>query len=67
MNGNKLKGIVVSHGDSMNTLAEYLGITPQSLRNKVKGVTSSFKQGEISKIVARYGLTPEEIIDIFFN
>ena len=52
--------------DNIETLAEYLGITRQTLSSKIEG-TSEFKRDEIDKIITRYKLTPEETHEIFFS
>lgn len=51
-------------GDSIETLADYLGITRQTLTQKIEG-KSQFKRNEIQLIAARYKLTPDEVYAIF--
>lgn len=52
--------------DSLETLAKYLGVTRQTLSQKIDG-TAEFKRNEIEKIIVRYELTPEETREIFFS
>lgn len=66
MNANELKSCMVLHGDNMAILADYLGITDQSLRNKMRPDGTEFKQTEIARIAARYSLTPDQTMRIFF-
>ena len=61
-----LRSIMVLHGDTNKDLAEYLGISEQSVSNKINENGTEFKQGEISKIKARYNLTSEQVDRIFF-
>lgn len=66
MNKELLRSIMVLHGDTNKTLADYLGITEQSLCNKINENGTEFKQGEIRRIKIRYNLTSEQIDLIFF-
>lgn len=73
MNSNKLKSIMALHNDTNATLAEYLGITPQTFSAKLnekknkKGVPAEFTGGQIGKIKRKYQLTADEVDSIFFN
>lgn len=51
MNTKALKSVMVLHGDNIVSLANYLGISEQSFRNKMRENGTSFKQGEIAMIV----------------
>lgn len=66
MNGKLLRSIMVLHGDTNASLAEYLGITEQSVSNKINENGTEFKQGEITKIKARYNLDCDMVDRIFF-
>ena len=66
MNKELLRSIMVLHGDTNKTLADYLGITEQSLCNKINENGTEFKQGEIRRIKIRYNLTSDQIDLIFF-
>lgn len=66
MNGKLLRSIMVLHGDTNASLAAYLGITEQSVSNKINENGTEFKQGEIAKIKARYNLESDMVDRIFF-
>lgn len=66
INANLLKSKIVLHGENLSILADYLGITRQTLTSKVSGVTD-FTQSEIKQIILRYDLTLEETNAIFFG
>lgn len=67
MNGALLKSIMVLHGDTIRSLAEFLNITPQSVSDKINERKTEFRQGEIAQIKDRYNLSAEQIEAIFFN
>lgn len=67
MNSKMLRSVMVLHGDTNSDLASCLGITEQSVSNKINEAGTEFKQGEIAKIKARYNLTPEQVDEIFFS
>lgn len=66
MDKNLLRSIMVRNGDTNASLAAYLGISEQSVSNKINESGTEFKQGEILKIKARYGLDSEMVDRIFF-
>lgn len=66
MNGSLLKSIMVLHGDTVRTLAGHLGITPQSVSDKINERGTEFKQGEIAMIKEKYNLTADQVEAIFF-
>lgn len=66
MNSKLLRSIMVLNGDTNAMLAKYLGITEQSVSNKINENGTEFKQGEISKIKARYSLESDMVDRIFF-
>ena len=55
------------HGDTNKDLAQFLGISEQSVSCKINENGTEFKQGEMSKIKDRYKLSPEEVDEIFFT
>lgn len=61
-----LRSIMVLHGDTNKDLADYLGISEQSVSNKINENGTEFKQGEISRIKSKYNLTSEQVDSIFF-
>lgn len=68
MNRIKLVGIMRSYGDHQQDLAEYLGISQTRLSAKLRNRGGAdFTRPEISKIIRRYSMTADEIIDIFFD
>lgn len=66
MKKNVLFSKMALFNDSVETLAEYLGITRQTLTQKIEG-KSQFKQDEIKAIIKRYKLTPDEAHEIFLD
>ena len=66
MNSNLLRSVMVLHGDTNASLARFLGITEQSVSNKINENGTEFKQGEITKIKARYNLDSDMVDRIFF-
>lgn len=66
MNKELLRSIMVLNGDTNKDLADYLGITEQSLSNKINENGTEFKQGEMRLIKVRYNLTCDQVDLIFF-
>lgn len=66
MNKNYFKSIMVLHGDTQKTIADVLGISEQTVGDKVNGI-SDFKQSEIKVLIDRWKLTPEKVNEIFFD
>ena len=66
MNKELLRSIMVLYGDTNKALADYLGITEQSLSNKINENGTEFKQGEMRMIRTRYQLTSDLVDRIFF-
>lgn len=54
-------------GETVDKLAEALGIHPMTLRDKMRGRRAQFKQSEIQAIADRYELTADEVSKIFFK
>jgi predicted transcriptional regulator len=67
MNTKALRSIMVLNGDTNSSLAQLLGISLQSVSNKLNENGTEFKQGEIAKIKERYNLTAEQVEAIFFD
>jgi len=68
MNVNKLKAVMILHGDTGTSLSEYLGISQATFSLKINGKRNSeFTQKEIQAIKDKYNLTPEEVDSIFFD
>ena len=66
MNSKLLLSVMTLHGDTIKDLANYLGKTEQIVSKKINEKGTEFKQGEIRKIIIRYGLTCEQVDRIFF-
>jgi len=66
MNTKLFRSVMVLHGDTNASLAAFLGITEQSVSNKINENGTEFKQGEIAKIKARYNLDSDQVDRIFF-
>ena len=66
MNAKLLRSVMILHGDTNITLADFLGISEQSVSNKINENGTEFKQGEIAKIKARYNLDSDMVDRIFF-
>jgi hypothetical protein len=62
-----LRSIMVLHGDTNKSLAEFIGISERSFNDKINENNTEFKQSEIVAIKRRYNLTDEQVILIFFN
>ncbi len=68
MNKRILESKMKLHGDTNASLANYIGISPQSLSSKKNGTRNAdFTRSEIDKIKVKYSLTAEEIDQIFFD
>ena len=66
MNKELLRSIMVLHGDTNKDLGDYLGISEQSVCNKINENGTEFKLREIKLIKRRYGLTADQVDLIFF-
>ncbi len=66
MNSKLLRSIMLLNGDTNASLAKFLGITEQSISNKINENGTEFKQGEIAKIKLKYNLDSDAIDQIFF-
>lgn len=66
MNANKLKAIIILHGEDCQKLAAVLGLSRNSLYMRLNGKTS-FRLKEIRDIANHYQLEPDQIDDIFFT
>lgn len=66
MNKELLRSIMVLYGDTNKDLADYLGITEQSVCNKINENGTEFKLREIRLMKIRYNLTSDQVDLIFF-
>lgn len=65
MNSNEMKAAMKRNGDTLEKLAEALNLHISGVSERVNG-RIDFRASEISKIVKRYKLSPEETNVIFF-
>ncbi len=66
MNKAFLRSVMALYGDTSKDLADYLGISEQSLSKKINENDTEFKQGEIKRIKVRYNLSADQVDLIFF-
>ena len=66
MNARLFRSVMVLNGDTNASLARFLGISEQSVCNKINENGTEFKQSEISRIKVRYNLDADMIDRIFF-
>lgn len=66
MNKELLRSIMVLNGDTNKTLAAFLGISEQSVSNKINENGTEFRKSEIARIKERYNLTRDQVDLIFF-
>ena len=67
VNKELLRSVMVLYGDTNKSLAAFLGISEQSVSNKINEKGTEFKKGEILKIKERYNLTRDQVDLIFFT
>lgn len=67
MDKKLFRSIMVLHGDTNKTLADYLGISAKSVNDKINENGTEFKQSEITAIMKRYSLNENQLTSIFFN
>lgn len=66
MNKNKLLSMARAVGDNQNKIANYLGIKPQTLSNKLND-NYPFTLQEVKLLRKRYNISNDNIADIFFG
>lgn len=68
MNGRILRSCMVLHGDTLSSLAAYIGIATETLCRKLSGkYAQELRLSEARAILERYALSPEAAIAIFFT
>lgn len=67
MNKALLRSHIIKNGDTQEKLAEAIGISLSNLNAKLNENGTTFRLGEIDQIRARYHLSPQETMDIFFT
>jgi predicted transcriptional regulator len=65
MNKKELRAEMARHGDTNESLADYLGISAAAFSKKINA-ERDFRQTEIARIILRYSLTAEDVGRIFF-
>lgn len=67
MNKKLYRSKMALYGDTNESVAKYLGITPQRNSAKVNGTGGAeHTQGEIAMLKKRWNLTAKEVDQIFF-
>ena len=67
MNSKLLRSLMALHGDTNASLARFLGITEQSVCNKINENGTEFKLNEITKIKVKYDLDADMVDRVFFD
>ena len=67
MNSKLFKAFMVMNDETIASLADYLGLTDQSVCNKINENGTEFKLGEIIRIKVRWNLSADMVDQIFFN
>ena len=68
MNKKKLRAVMIAHGDTSESLSDFLGISLGTLSKKMNEKSAAgFTQPEIMMMKERYNLSAEDINDIFFD
>lgn len=66
MNKKLLRGLMALHGDTNKSLAEYLGISEQSVCNKINEKKTEFTREEIQAIKRKYNMSADLVDLVFF-
>ena len=66
MNKEMFRSLMVLHGDTYKSLGEYLGISEQSVCNKVNEKGTEFTREEIAAIKRRYDMSADLVDLVFF-
>lgn len=68
LNKLKLESVMRLHGDTGTSLAKYMGISRTTFSAKINETNGGeFTQGEISTIIGKYALSPDDVMAIFFE
>lgn len=63
---NLFRSVMIAKGDTYETLAEKLGITPGTLCKKINGKIK-FSLADVKTIMELYGLSAEEAANLFLR
>ena len=66
MNKTLFNIYMIKNHETQKTLAEAMGIAQSALSDRINGKTE-FRQNEINFIRRRWGLSDQEVVDIFFT
>ena len=66
MNKTLFNIFMIKNHDNQTILAKAMGMAQSALSDRINGKTE-FRQNEINFIRMRWGLTDQEVIDIFFT
>ena len=66
MNKKLLRSLMALHGDTNKSLAEYLGISEQSVCNKINEKGTEFTREEINAIKRKYSMNADLVDLVFF-
>lgn len=61
-----IKQVISESGDTQREVSKVLGITESTLSLKVNG-RADWRASEITALAERYGLTPEEVTEVFLS
>ena len=67
VNTNRLWGKIVENNQTVETLADVIGINRSTFYRKISGKGQGFTVREASEIVRALNLTPTEAVSIFFD
>lgn len=68
MNKLKLESVMRLHGDTGTSLAKYLNMARTTFSAKINETKGAeFTQREIAMMREKYSLSPQDIVEIFFN
>ena len=67
VNTARLKGKIIEHGNTQESVANAIGMDRTTFYRKLKDGGDKFTIGEIHRIVSAVPLSKDEAIDIFFK
>ncbi len=68
MNKLKLESVMRLYGDTGTSLAKFLGMARTTFSAKINETNGAeFTQSEIAMIKEKYSLSPDNVIEIFFD
>lgn len=68
LNKLRLESVMRLHGDTGTSLAKTLDISRTTFSAKINETNGAeFTQGEIAVIIEKYSLSPDDVVEIFFD